>query len=146
MTALNGSQEKQAWGQYCTAQYYLRGGKDGNGPQEHAYQYVYSLHIDNYAGYFVADQTWGGKLVTTYSYNREFCDGPYGAFKAVRDNVMNTLNRPQIDSVPELKAIGLLILTTALRRWLTCTDQCLTAISSPTRWIPLHIRSWQQDL
>ncbi len=82
----------------------------------------------------MADQTWGGKLVTTYSYNREFCDGPYGAFKAVRDNVMNTLNRPQIDSVPELKAIGLLILTTALRRWLTCTDQCLTAISSPTRW------------
>lgn len=109
MTALNELQEKQAWGQYCTAQYYLRGGKDGNGPQEHAYQYVYSLHIDNYAGYFVADQTWGGKLVTTYSYNREFCDGPYGAFKAVRDNVMNTLNRPQIDSVPELKAIGLLI-------------------------------------
>lgn len=95
--------------QMITAQYYMRGGKGGNMPQEHQYQYVYNLHIDNYAGYCCLSQNFDGRMVTTYSYHRDFCDGPYGAYKSVRDHLCNTLNHPLIDSLPELKAIGLLL-------------------------------------
>lgn len=95
--------------QMMTAEYYLRGGKNGGMPQEHQYQYVYNLHIDNYAGYCVADQNFDGRLVSTYSYYREFCDGPYGVYKDMRDLLANTLNHPLINRVPEIKAIALLL-------------------------------------
>lgn len=95
--------------QYITATYYLRGGKDGNAPGEHQYQYVYNLHIDNYSGYLCLDQNFNGRMVTTYSYYREFCDGPYGMFKSVRNNLSNTLNMDIINRVPEIKAVGLLL-------------------------------------
>lgn len=95
--------------QMLTAEYYMRGGKDGSMPGPHAYQYQYNLHIDNYAGYFVADQNFDGRLVTTYSYYREFHDGPYGHYKEVRNHLCNTLNHPMIDRLPEIKAIGLLL-------------------------------------
>ncbi|MCM1348806.1 MAG: SusD/RagB family nutrient-binding outer membrane lipoprotein [Firmicutes bacterium] len=96
--------------QMLTAQYYIRGGKGGSMPQEHQYQYVYNLHIDNYAGYCVCDQNFDGRLVTTYSYYREFCDGPYGSYKDIRNDLANTLNHPMVDRLPEIKAICLLLL------------------------------------
>ncbi len=95
--------------QVPTATFYIRGGKNGAMPQEHQYQYVYSLHIDNYAGYFCADQNFGGRLPSTYYYNFDFCDGPYGSFLEVKNNLANMLNHPQIDYMPEIKAIGLLL-------------------------------------
>ena len=95
--------------QVPTASYYIRGGKNGQMPQEHQYQYVYSLHVDNYSGYFCADQNFGGRLPSTYYYNYDFCDGPYGAFLEVKNNLANLLNHPQIDYMPEVKAIGLLL-------------------------------------
>jgi hypothetical protein len=100
---------QQNFYQYITTTYYLRGGKDGNAPGEHQYQYVYNLHIDNYAGYLCLDQNFSGRMVTTYSYYRDFCDGPYGSFKSVRNNISNTLNNDLINRVPELKAVGLLL-------------------------------------
>ena len=95
--------------QVPTASYYIRGGKNGAMPQEHQYQYVYNLHIDNYAGYLCADQNFGGRMPSTYSYNYDFCDGPYGSFLEVKNNLVNMLNHPDIDSIPEVKAIGLLL-------------------------------------
>ena len=95
--------------QVPTATYYIRGGKNGAMPQEHQYQYVYSLHIDNYSGFFCADQNFGGRLPSTYYYNFDFCDGPYGAFLEVKNNLANMLNHPQIDYMPEIKALGLLL-------------------------------------
>lgn len=107
------SQLSQYFGQMQTAQYYLRGGKDGQYPGPHQYQYVYNITVDNYAGYMVVPHNFshgqGGLLNSTYAYNQDYCDGPYGAFLGVKNNIANMINHPMIDSIPELKAIGLLI-------------------------------------
>ena len=107
------SQLSQYFGQMRTAQYYLRGGKDAQAPAAHQYQYVYSITVDNYAGYMVVPHNFAhggdGLLNSTYAYNIGYCDGPYGAFLGVKNNIANMINHPMIDSIPELKAIGLLI-------------------------------------
>ncbi len=98
---------RQNFSQMLNAEYYMKGGKGGSLPQEHQYQYVFNLHIDNYAGYCVADQNFDGRMVTTYSYYQDFCDGPYGAYKEIRNLLCNTLNHPMVDRLPEIKAIAL---------------------------------------
>lgn len=107
------SQLSQYFGQMQTAQYYLRGGKDGQYPGPHQYQYVYNITVDNYAGYMVVPHNFAhggdGLLNSTYAYNQGYCDGPYGAFLGIKNNIANMINHPMIDSIPELKAIGLLI-------------------------------------
>lgn len=104
---------QQYFAQMKTAQYYLRGGKDGQAPGPHQYQYVYNITVDNYAGYLVVPHNFshggGGLLNSTYAYNQDYCDGPYGAFLSIKNNIANMINHPTIDSIPELKAIGLLI-------------------------------------
>lgn len=104
---------QQYFAQMKTAQYYLRGGKDGQTPGPHQYQYVYNITVDNYAGYLVVPHNFsngqGGLLNSTYAYNQDYCDGPYGAFLSIKNNIANMINHPTIDSIPELKAIGLLI-------------------------------------
>lgn len=104
---------QQYFAQMKTAQYYLRGGKDGQTPGPHQYQYVYNITVDNYAGYLVVPHNFatglGGSLKSTYAYNQDYCDGPYGAFLSIKNNIANMINHPMIDSIPEMKAIGLLI-------------------------------------
>ncbi len=104
---------QQYFAQMKTAQYYLRGGKDGQTPGPHQYQYVYNITVDNYAGYMVVPHNFshggGGLLNSTYAYNQDYCDGPYGAFLSIKNNIANMINHPMIDSIPEMKAIGLLI-------------------------------------
>ena len=104
---------QQYFAQMKTAQYYLRGGKDGQTPGPHQYQYVYNITVDNYAGYMVVPHNFshggGGLLNSTYAYNQDYCDGPYGAFLSIKNNIANMINPPMIDSIPEMKAIGLLI-------------------------------------
>lgn len=104
---------QQYFAQMKTAQYYLRGGKDGQTPGPHQYQYVYNITVDNYAGYMVVPHNFshggGGLLNSTYTYNQDYCDGPYGAFLSIKNNIANMINHPMIDSIPEMKAIGLLI-------------------------------------
>lgn len=95
--------------QMPTGQYYLRGSKDGAITSTHAYQYCYNLHIDNYAGFWTLSQNFNGNMMTAYSYFREYCDGPYGHYKEVRNNICNTLNFTAIDTFPEIKAVALLI-------------------------------------
>ncbi|WP_346701366.1 SusD/RagB family nutrient-binding outer membrane lipoprotein [Barnesiella sp. An22] len=107
------SELQQYFAQMKTAQYYLRGGKDGQTPGPHQYQYVYNITVDNYAGYLVVPHNFsngqGGLLNSTYAYNQDYCDGPYGAFLSIKNNIANMINHPMIDSIPEMKAIGLLI-------------------------------------
>lgn len=91
------------------AQYYLMGGKDGNPPAEHQWQYVYNLTTDAYAGYTTCDQNWGGSFPTTYSYRRDFCEGPHGRFLSMKNNLGNLLNNDQTNNMVEIKAIGLLM-------------------------------------
>ncbi len=110
--ALDSLNKGAFFGQLQTAQYNLRGGKDGGKPAAHAYQYVYNATIDNYAGYFVIphrDFLFAGALTSTYSYHREFCDGPHGVLLGVKNSVINMVNHPMIDSIPEIKAWGLLL-------------------------------------
>ena len=99
--------------QLQTVQYCMRGGKDGQLPGAHQYQYVYNITVDNYAGYLCVPHNFShggdGILSSTYYYNRGYCDGPYGAFLMVKNNLVNMLNHPHIDSIPEMKAIGLLL-------------------------------------
>lgn len=107
------SQLQKYFAQMQTAQYYLRGGKEGQTPGPHQYQYVYNITVDNYAGYLVVPHNFahggGGLLNSTYAYNQDYCDGPYGAFLSIKNNIANMINHPMIDSIPEMKAIGLLI-------------------------------------
>lgn len=106
-------QLSQYFGQMKTVQYCLRGGKEGQIPGMHQYQYVYSITVDNYAGYMVVPHNFSnggdGLLNSTYAYNQGYCDGPYGAFLMIKNNIANMINHPMIDSIPEMKAIGLLL-------------------------------------
>lgn len=95
--------------QLYNAQLYLLGGKNGGMPAEHQYQYVYNLHTDNFAGYTTATQSWGGKMLSTYSYNNGFWEGPYGRFLAIKGLVGNLLNRDEANNIVELKALALLV-------------------------------------
>lgn len=91
------------------AQYYFMGGKDGNPPKEHQWQYVYNLTTDAYAGYTTCDQSWSGGFETTYSYKRDFCEGPHGRFLSMKNNLGNLLNNDATNNMVEIKAIGLLL-------------------------------------
>lgn len=100
---------EQYYSQFITAQYYALGGKNGEQPGEHQYQYLNNLTIDNYAGYTTCTQSWNGQLVTTYTDFPDFTDGPYGAFTGLKNNIGNMLNKSETDSIVEMKAIGLLV-------------------------------------
>lgn len=98
--------------QTVTAQFAMRGGKDGKAPVPHAYQYQFCLTTDCYAQYFVIPHFdfYGGKTLTsTYNINRDFNSGPNGQYGIVKNGLTPILNHPDIDSIPELKAIYLLL-------------------------------------
>lgn len=101
------------FGQMLTAEYALRGGKEGKKPVSHQYQYQYNITVDNYAGYFCVPHNFShgadGVMNSTYYFNRKYNDGPNGGFLNVKNAIVPMLNHPKIDSIPELKAIGLLI-------------------------------------
>ncbi|MBP8790264.1 MAG: SusD/RagB family nutrient-binding outer membrane lipoprotein [Breznakibacter sp.] len=96
-------------GMIQNAQSSMHGGKDGNDPGPHAYQYQFSLQVDNYVGYMCAPQNFGGRLASTYHNSEDFNGGAMGLFMQVKSFTVPMLNYPQIDSIPELKAIALLI-------------------------------------
>lgn len=96
-------------GQLLSAQYSLRGGKNGDMPGPHAYQYQFSLQTDNYAGYLCLPQDFGGRMQSTYYDSEDFNGGVLGSFIQVKNAIVPILNHPQIDSIPEIKAIALLI-------------------------------------
>ncbi len=96
-------------GQLITTQYYLRGGKGGTPGQVHDYQYKFSLETDNYAGYLCLPQDFAGRMKSTYYDSRDFNGGPMGSFLQLKNAIVPVLNHPQIDSIPEIKALGLLL-------------------------------------
>jgi hypothetical protein len=101
------------FGQMLTAQYAMRGGKQGDMPGPHAYQYQFTMCIDNYAGYAVLPHKFaegtGGSLSSTYDVNDSYTGGPNGSYTIVRNGLVQLLNHPQVDSIPEIKAFGLLL-------------------------------------
>lgn len=98
------------WGMSLTAQYIMRGGKEGGYPGAHAYQRQYSLGPDGYAQYFVVPHKdfMYGTLTSTYNVSDEFNGGPLGSYTDMKNQIMHVLHHPQIDSIPEMKAINLL--------------------------------------
>lgn len=97
------------FGQMLTAQYAMRGGKEASMPGAHAYQYQFSLCVDNYAGYFCLPHNFDGRINSTYYINTDFNAGPNGSYGIVKNGLVPMLNHPAIDSIPEIKAIGLLL-------------------------------------
>ena len=98
------------FGQSITGQYCLRGAKNGQVPQAHAYQRQYSLGPDAYAQYFVVPHKdfMYGSLTSTYNVSREFNGDPLGSYTMVKNAIVPILNHPAINSIPEIKAINLL--------------------------------------
>ncbi len=98
---------KQAKG----GQYAMRGGKNGDYPGTHAYQRQYSLGPDNYAQYTTVPHYdfMYGSLQSSYDISAEFNSGPNGSYLIVKNAMVPLLNHPLIDSIPEMKAIYLLL-------------------------------------
>jgi hypothetical protein len=100
-------------GQMLTAQYAMRGGKQGDMPGPHAYQYQFTMCVDNYAGYAVLPHKFaegtGGSLSSTYDINDSYTGGANGSYSIVRNGLVQMLNHPLVDSIPEFKAFGLLL-------------------------------------
>lgn len=92
-------------------EYSIRGGKEADFPGAHAYQYLFSFGPDMYAQYFVSPHTnyLGGTLRSTYDKSKDFYGGPGGAMTYVKTTIVPLINRPEIDSIPEIKAINLLM-------------------------------------
>ena len=94
-----------------TGQFALRGGKNGDMPGEHAYQRQYCLGPDNYAQYSTVPHYdfMYGTLESTYDISDDFNAGPNSSYLIVKNALVPILNHPDIDSIPEMKAIYLLM-------------------------------------
>lgn len=94
-----------------TAQYYVVAGKNGAGPQEHQYQRIYSLNVDNYCGYscLINSSFMEGTIPHCYAYNRMYSEGPFGRLLDMKKYLANLLNIEQSNDVVEIKAIALLL-------------------------------------
>lgn len=96
-----------------TAIYGLRGGKEGGMPEAHSYQYQFSLGPDNYVQYFCVPHSdfpySNATLRSTYDMSKQFLGGPGTGFGFVKTNLASVLNAEKIDSLPELKALYLVL-------------------------------------
>lgn len=96
-----------------TAIYAIRGGKEGNLPAAHAYQFQFSLGPDNYVQYSCVPHSdfpySNAELKSTYHLSKGFNGGPGGGFTLARQCIAPILNNGELDSIPELKAAYLLI-------------------------------------
>lgn len=102
-----GTYLKQAKG----GQYAMCGGKNGDYPGEHAYQRKFSLGPDNYAQYTTVPHYdfMYGTLQSSYDVSTEFNPGPNSSYLIVKNAMIPLLNHPAIDTIPEMKAIYLLM-------------------------------------
>lgn len=92
-------------------EYALRGGKEAQYPAAHAYQRQFSLGPDLYAQYFVVPHKdfMYGTLNSTYNVSREFNPGPNSSFEIAKNAIVPLINHPLVDSIPEIKAVNLLL-------------------------------------
>jgi hypothetical protein len=105
------SQLKNYFGMMKTAQYCMRGGKEGNPPVSHAYQRHYTLS-DVYAQYSVVphqDFAFASELISSYQVSPDWNAGGDGLFAGPRSGLTPLLNHQASDTIPELKAIALLL-------------------------------------
>lgn len=100
-------------GSALKAVYGMRGGKDGNPPQAHAYQFANSFGPDCYVQYFCvphSDFPYSNfTLRSTYDLCKGSIGGPGSSFYAMKFDMAPTLNAEKIDYMPEIKAIYLML-------------------------------------
>lgn len=103
-------------GQLGSAQtgiYGLRGGKEGGTPVPHAYQFLFSLGPDAYVQYHCVPHSdfpySEATLRSTYDISKKFIGGPGGGFGSAKTNIAPVLNAEKIDSLPEMKALYLVL-------------------------------------
>lgn len=100
-------------GSALKAVYGMRGGKDGNPPAAHSYQFCYTFGPDCYVQYFCVphyDFPYANfTLRSTYDLCKGCLDGPGVSFRAMKYDMVPTLNAEKIDYMPELKAIYLML-------------------------------------
>lgn len=104
-------QLKNYFGMMKTAQYCMRGGKEGNHPVSHAYQRHYTL-ADVYAQYSVVphhDFAYASELISSYQVSPDWNTGADGLFAGSRPGLTPMLNHQASDTIPEIKAIALLL-------------------------------------
>lgn len=91
--------------------YAMRGGKEGQTPGAHSYQRQFSLGPDNYAQFSVVPHSdfMYGELRHIYAVSPDFNPGPFSCYEISKNVFVPLLNRPEIDSIPEMKAIFLLL-------------------------------------
>jgi hypothetical protein len=99
------------FGQGVSAIYSMRGGKNGEMPGEHAYQRQFTLGPDNYAQFSMVPHSdfMYGTLSYCYSVSKEFNGGPVGQFTQMQNYITPALNNGELDSIPEVKALYLLM-------------------------------------
>ena len=89
-------------------QFSMRGGKRGEHPGAHAYQYQYSLGVDNYAEYTVVPHTFFQyskiRLASSYAIDQKCYGGAWGSFTEMKTSLVPILNNEKINAIPELKA------------------------------------------
>ncbi|MGI6243974.1 MAG: SusD/RagB family nutrient-binding outer membrane lipoprotein [Prevotella sp.] len=92
--------------------YGMRGGKEGNPPVSHAYQYYSSFYQDAFAQYGVIPHVnypySGINIVSSSAIDLKAYGGAYGAYHTCVKSVVPLLNMEEIDSLPEIKATYLL--------------------------------------
>lgn len=92
--------------------YAMRGGKDGNVPVSHQYQYYTTFYQDAFAQYGVIPHVnypySGINIVSSTAIDLKAYGGAYGSFLNASKGMVPLLNMEQIDSLPELKATYLL--------------------------------------
>ena len=100
-------------GSALKAVYGMRGGKDGNPPAAHAYQFANSFGPDCYVQYFCVphyDFPYSNfTLRSTYDLCKGSIGGPGAGFSAMKYYMAPTLNAEKIDYMPEIKAIYLIL-------------------------------------
>lgn len=98
-------------GMVKTAQYNMRGGKDKKPPVSHAYQLNYTLS-EVYAQYSVVphkDFLYGSELISSYQVSPSWNNGGNSPFASSRVGLTPLLNHVAVDTIPEVKAIALLL-------------------------------------
>ncbi len=100
-------------GSALKAVYGMRASKDDNPSQAYAYQFAYNLGPDCYVQYFCvphSDFPYSNfTLRSTYDLCKGCLDGPGVSFRAMKYDMVPTLNAEKIDYMPELKAICLML-------------------------------------
>lgn len=71
--------------------------------REHKYQYQFSLHLDDFAGYMSLPHNFEGRISSSFAFNNDFASGPYANFQWVAQQVVPVMNTQK--TLPQYKPL-----------------------------------------